>query len=136
MATSILPHSWVLADLFDVQAHSLEIPDHVLEADAEVIAVVCDSCLGDGCCLAYDLTEFKCPECHGTGTLEQLEVIHTSYAQGDNVSGLGHECETCRDTGWLPAGPNAWSRPGLCFESYAPCPKGCAYRLEAMLRAA
>ena len=135
MAASLLPHSFVLADLFDVQAHSLEIPDFILEADAEVITVICDACLGDGCRLAPDGREYACCECEGTGTLERLEVIHTVYAQGDNLSGVGHECSTCEDTGWVPAGPNAWSRLGLTFESYAPCPKGCAYHLS-LLKAA
>ena len=135
MAAS-LPASWVLADLFNVQAHSLEIPDFVLEADAEVTTVVCEICSGDGYFLAPDLTEHACTSCHGMGTTERLEVIHTAYSQVDNLSGLGHECLTCQDTGWVPAGPNAWSRPGLQFESYAPCPNGCAYRLELRLRAA
>ena len=66
----LLPHSFVLADLFDVQAHSLEIPDFVLEADAEVITVICDDCLGDGFRLAYDGREYACCECKGSGTLE------------------------------------------------------------------
>lgn len=42
-----LPHSFVLADLFDVEAMTLEIPDHVYESDPSIEWVTCPECEGE-----------------------------------------------------------------------------------------
>ena len=41
-----LPASFVLADLFDVEAMTLDIPEHVLESDPSLEWVTCPSCDG------------------------------------------------------------------------------------------
>ena len=48
MAASSIPHSFVLADLFDVVSLELEVPDHVLEDEAGLEWIVCPSCEGEG----------------------------------------------------------------------------------------
>ena len=49
MATSTLtPHSFVLADLFDVVSLSLEIPGHVIKSDERLKLVPCPDCKGEG----------------------------------------------------------------------------------------
>lgn len=40
------PHSWVLADTFEVDALELFAPDHVIEADSAFEWVVCPECDG------------------------------------------------------------------------------------------
>ena len=47
MAASLIPHSFVLADLFDVQSMSLDIPDHVLEDESGLEWNVCPHCEGE-----------------------------------------------------------------------------------------
>ena len=47
MAAS-LPHSFVLADLFDVSSMSLDVPDHVLENEPGLELVPCPECGGEG----------------------------------------------------------------------------------------
>jgi hypothetical protein len=42
-----LPHSFVLASLFDVEAMSNDIPDHVYEADPSLEWVTCPCCDGE-----------------------------------------------------------------------------------------
>jgi hypothetical protein len=42
-----LPHSFVLASLFDVESMTLDIPDHVLEADESLEYVCCPVCDGE-----------------------------------------------------------------------------------------
>jgi hypothetical protein len=42
-----IPHSFVLASLFDVESMSLEIPDHVLEQDPLLEWVCCPTCDGE-----------------------------------------------------------------------------------------
>jgi hypothetical protein len=41
------PHSFVLADLFDVEAMTLEVPDHILESDPLERGVTCPTCEGE-----------------------------------------------------------------------------------------
>jgi hypothetical protein len=48
MAASLIPHSFVLADLFDVASLELEVPDHVLEDEPGLEWVVCPMCEGEG----------------------------------------------------------------------------------------
>jgi len=45
--STLVPHSFVLADLFDVEAHSLDVPDHVIEADPMFDWIVCPACNGE-----------------------------------------------------------------------------------------
>lgn len=42
-----IPHSFVLSSLFDVEAMSLEIPEHVLESDPSLEWVTCPCCDGE-----------------------------------------------------------------------------------------
>jgi hypothetical protein len=42
-----IPHSFVLASLFDVEAMSLEIPEHVYESDPSLEWVTCPCCDGE-----------------------------------------------------------------------------------------
>jgi hypothetical protein len=42
-----IPHSFVLSSLFDVEAMSLEIPDHVYESDRSLEWVTCPICDGE-----------------------------------------------------------------------------------------
>jgi hypothetical protein len=42
-----LPHSFVLASLFDVEAMSLDIPDHIYESDPSLEWVTCPCCDGE-----------------------------------------------------------------------------------------
>jgi hypothetical protein len=42
-----IPHSFVLASLFDVETMSLEIPEHVLESDPSLEWVTCPCCDGE-----------------------------------------------------------------------------------------
>ena len=48
MAASLIPSSWVLADLFDVTALELLTPDHVHESAPELAYVPCSACGGQG----------------------------------------------------------------------------------------
>ncbi len=47
-AASLIPHSFVLADLFDVAGMSLDVPDHLLEDDPGLELVPCPECEGLG----------------------------------------------------------------------------------------
>jgi hypothetical protein len=42
-----IPHSFVLASLFDVESMSNDIPDHILESDPSLEWVVCPCCDGE-----------------------------------------------------------------------------------------
>ena len=90
MAAS-LPHSFVLADLFDVTSLELLTPDHVLEGDEELEYVSCSACDGQGwiechgsawggSCglwgrLDLNFTLKPCTRCHCEG--EVLDVVPT-----------------------------------------------------------
>lgn len=41
------PHSFVLADLFDVAAMTLEVPDHIYELEPDTDWVSCPCCKGE-----------------------------------------------------------------------------------------
>jgi hypothetical protein len=47
IVSNCLPHSFVLASLFDVEAMTLDIPDHILESDLGLEYVCCPSCDGE-----------------------------------------------------------------------------------------
>ena len=47
-AAPLIPHSFVLADLFEVTARELLVPDHVLEEDQGLEYVPCSACDGQG----------------------------------------------------------------------------------------
>jgi hypothetical protein len=47
LVSNCLPHSFVLASLFDVEAMSLDIPDHVYESDPSLEWVTCPCCDGE-----------------------------------------------------------------------------------------
>lgn len=67
------PHSFVLADLFDVTAHHLPIPDHVLEDGPELDWTECPRCEGERWVPGSPSvwtgkpTARPCPRCHGRG---------------------------------------------------------------------
>jgi hypothetical protein len=44
---SCIPHSFVLASLFDIEAMSLEVPEHVYESDPSLEWVTCPCCEGE-----------------------------------------------------------------------------------------
>ena len=54
----VFPHSFVLADLFDVESMSLEIPDHVLENEPGLELVPCPECDGVGSIACYGLSPY------------------------------------------------------------------------------
>jgi hypothetical protein len=75
-----LPASFVLASLFDVEAMSLDIPDHVYESDPSLEWVTCPGCAGEGYEVqALTTTEgflTSCEHCKGGG--EVLDDLATS----------------------------------------------------------
>ena len=87
-APTVLPHSFVLAELFDVAAMSYPVPDYVLEDEPELVWVTCPGCEGERwvetngfawqtprlLALRTDLCKgvVQCPRCKGWG--EVLEV--------------------------------------------------------------
>ena len=73
MAASSVPHSFVLADLFDVVSLELEVPDHVLEAEPGLVWLTCPTCEGEGWLEGSPgvwtgrPTAKPCCRCHHTG---------------------------------------------------------------------
>ena len=83
MAASLIPSSWVLADLFDVVSMSLDVPNHVHEAEPGLELVTCPECDGQGwiechgsawgaSCAAWgrpdlNFTLKPCTRCHSEG---------------------------------------------------------------------
>jgi hypothetical protein len=47
MVMNCIPHSFVLASLFDVEAMCNEIPDHIYESDPSLEGVTCPCCDGE-----------------------------------------------------------------------------------------
>ena len=90
---ALIPHSFVLADLFDVSSMSLNVPDHVLEDEPGLELVPCAACDGQGWIECYgsawsascdlwsrpDLTfTYKpCTRCHCEG--EVLDFTPTVF---------------------------------------------------------
>jgi hypothetical protein len=82
-APNSLPHSFVLADLFDVAAMSYPVPDHLLEDEPELEWILCPECDGEKWVEIYGFAwqtppELckglrRCPRCKGHG-----EVLDTS----------------------------------------------------------
>lgn len=78
-AKNSVPHSFVLAEVFDCVAHELDVPEHVLEDEPGVEWVACPACDGTGSVLALsgayysrrldayypDERLMPCPRCHG-----------------------------------------------------------------------
>ena len=58
VASHLVPHSFVLADLFDVESMSLEIPDHVLESEPGLEWIACPECDGQGWLGCYGLSPY------------------------------------------------------------------------------
>ena len=102
MAASLIPHSFVLADLFDVTALELLTPDHVLEGDQGLEYVPCSACDGQGWIECYgsayslscglwgrpdlNFTYKPCTRCHCEGevldftpTVLELDVSLPSF---------------------------------------------------------
>ena len=91
MAASLIPSSWVLADLFDVVSLELLTPDHVLEAAPELAYVPCSACDGQGwlesygsawgaSCTAWgrpdlNFTYKPCTRCHTEGGGPRLPLL-------------------------------------------------------------
>ncbi len=137
-----LPHSWVLADSFDVTPLELLVPDHVLEDEPGVVLVPCPECDGQGwiechgsawsaSCAAWgrpdlDFTLKPCTRCHTTG-----EVLAVTEPAPEAVA--APECDRCQDTGWVDAEHTAKTRAAgfkwLLGQGICPCG---AWRLEAL----
>ena len=80
MAASLIPHSFVLADLFEIVSMSLDVPDHVHENEPGLELVPCPECDGEGWLECYgsaygascnlwgrpdlNFTLKPCPRCH------------------------------------------------------------------------
>ena len=64
-----IPASWVLAELFDVEAHSLDVPEHVYENQAGVEYVTCEVCEGQKYVPTYYDTYTPCHRCYGEGEI-------------------------------------------------------------------
>ena len=80
--TSALPHSYVLAEVFNLEAHSLEVPEHLLENEPGVEWVTCPRCDGEkhvfsvwGSYEYADERLTRCLRCWGDGeVLDYVEV--------------------------------------------------------------
>ena len=105
-------HSFILADLFNVQAMSLDVPEHLLESEPDLELVPCPDCDGEGWVfsegsawqdaarlfLREDLcwSLRPCPRCHGDReVLDVLEPLPEATA--------APECDRCQDSGWIDA---------------------------------
>lgn len=81
MAVSLIPHSFVLADLFDVESMSLDVPDHILEDDPELDWTECPVCEGErwveGSASVWTgkPTARPCPRCKGLGQILDLSLL-------------------------------------------------------------
>jgi hypothetical protein len=118
VGTSV-PHSFVLADLFDVGSLELETPAHVLDLDPTLELVPCPDCEGLGwfecygsayapSCAAWgrpdlDFVLKPCTRCHTTGeVLDSLEPAP--------LSASAPLCERCLGFGWIDAEHTAKTR--------------------------
>ena len=85
-APHALPHSFVLADLFDVESMSLPVPDHLLEDDPALAWVPCPTCDAEGWVETNSSDAgtpqhsgvMACPRCGGRGDV--LDLASTSVA--------------------------------------------------------
>ena len=100
---ALTPHSFVLADLFDVLGMSLDVPDHVLEHERDLKWIACPCCKGERyleiegsawgeAARLWNRSElnvaFKlCSRCHGEG--EVLEPVDLSPNQPGCAKMLG-----------------------------------------------
>jgi hypothetical protein len=105
--STCLPHSFVLANLFDVEPMTLDIPDHVYESDPSLEWVTCPCCEGEKWLEvegngwtralfsdprkayvygALNSSYTPCTRCHGHG--EVLEPHHTFDAVESFVPSL------------------------------------------------
>ena len=82
---TLIPHSFVLADLFDVASMSQEVPDHLLEDEPGLAWVMCPECDGEGWVLAARPNGWTggdafapCPRCRGRR--EVLETFAAEYS--------------------------------------------------------
>ena len=113
------PHSFVLADLFTVTALELVAPDHVHEADPDLVLSPCPACGGEGWLECYgsawaascdawgrpdlNFTYKPCGRCHGEG-----EVL--TLSESTPAAPPAPDCERCQDSGWIDAEPTAKTR--------------------------
>ena len=92
-----VPHSFVLADVFQLESMALDVPDHVYEDDAGIDWVSCPRCNGTGWvevqgsayfderwvqwhpALAYNSA--PCLRCHADGQV--LDVVESWDDDGD-----------------------------------------------------
>ena len=134
MKAASLPHSFVLADFFQIESMALEVPDHVLEDEPGLELVLCPDCNGkgwlecygsawSGSCTAWhrpdlDFTLKPCSRCHTEG--EVLAVITPAPEARVAVA-----CERCGDSGWIDAEPTAKTRAAgfvyLLGQGICPC---------------
>jgi hypothetical protein len=103
-----LPHSFVLASLFDVEAMSNDVPDHILESDPLLEWVTCPTCDGEKWLevegnvwtkalfsdhrLAYAHRHLNhsykvCGRCNGSGeVLDDLTLLHHQVLPNTGVA--------------------------------------------------
>ena len=145
MAAS-LPHSFVLADLFDVASLELLVPDHVLEDEPGLELVPCSACDGQGWIECYGSAwgdaalAFNRPDLNFT--LKPCCRCHTEGEVLDSREPAPHlleapYCERCLDVGWIDAEPTPKTRAaGFHYLlGVGVCPCG-AWRHAAVGRAA
>jgi hypothetical protein len=77
-APSSLPHSFVLADLFDVGAMSYPVPDYLLEDEPELDWTPCPACDAEGW-QENDHAVWLCPRCRG-----RREVLESVAAAAES----------------------------------------------------
>ena len=92
LEANTVPHSFVLADVFDCAAHSSDVPAHLLENEPDVVPVTCGICHGEGWlegewlsiystrdgCHYPATTHTVCHRCNGTGETLDIEPEPTA----------------------------------------------------------
>ena len=96
MTAAPLPHSFVLADLFDVASMSQDVPDHLLENEP------CEGLV-------------PCPECGGERWLAAHGLAWGAACDRADLNFVFQPCSFCHGEGvvWAGSSPYLSPRPGL-----------------------